>query len=208
MKLETEVPRAIRRVFQATRGWGALVVLVVLALALALAVVSARSASAADGDIEVWPSYYDLLDENGDSTPEDEVVQLLMGPGGNSANPNQLGAGTTCFNLGPAGTGPRKPGRAPVFYFVFYPDDTPGGQMWCKNEDGEPVSGTRHDMILTAVPGDRGYNATIEGIGCFPGTGFDPPYTSVEKVLAHEADEKLVGCVSFGTQMSPVVRGP
>lgn len=196
MNKDLEIRRPIWRVLNTSKGLGALVVLGILFLVLAFAAVSSARASAADRNIEVWPAYY-----------QGDEVQMMMGPGGNSANPNQLGAGATCFNLGPAGTGGPSPKAAPVFYFIFYPDAT---QMWCVDEEGGAVDGTKHDMILTVVPGDRGYNATVEGMGCAPGDGFSPPYTSAAEV-ADAIDGDNAGqllCESWGTQLAPIVLGP
>jgi hypothetical protein len=93
-------------------------------------------------------------------------VTIMMGPGDNSARP---GAGT-----GPDVSKAHQP--LSIMYALFIPDFT---QM------------VDHDMVLTALPGDPGYNAKISVVACVPSTD----YSSGPRVYTSEA-EVLEG-VSF-----------
>lgn len=117
-----------------------------------------------------------------------------MGPGGNSQNPNQ--APSPCWGLGPNFSQTNRSADVPLFYTLFVPGAT---QMMCPN-------GTRmHDMVLTAVPGDRGYNGAVRLMRCTPGPHFhiaDMPYTSAAEVEAGIAASEL------NCQPGPVLAAP
>ncbi|HWI03480.1 MAG TPA: hypothetical protein VNT52_06565 [Acidimicrobiales bacterium] len=76
-------------------------------------------------------------------------------------------------------------GDVPIMYTLFVPGAT---QMSCPD-------GTRmHDMVLTAVPGDPGYQPAVRIRGCGPGPNFssaDFPFTSAAEVEAGIAAEQL-----------------
>ncbi len=97
------------------------------------------------------------------------VVTIMMGPADNSSRP---GAGT-----GPDVSKARQP--LPIMYALFTRDFT---QM------------LDHDMVLTALPGDRGYNAKISVVACFESTNYlDGPrvYTSEAEVLVGTSSDEL-----------------
>lgn len=137
---------------------------------------------------EVFPAYY-----------EGEIRQVMMGPGGNSNNPNQ--ASSPCWGLGPDFSQTERAAGVPLFYTLFVPG---ASQMMCP--DGTRV----HDMVLTAVPGDAGYNGAVQLVRCGPGPNFDianMPYTSAQQVEAADAAGEL-NCTNTGRILSaPVVRG-
>ncbi len=164
------------------------VIFLVAVLLMSLAVIASPKVLATHGDVEVWPAYY-----------EDEVVYVMMGPSGNSANLNQVIDG--CWGLGPDISGASKPKGLPEFYAIFYAEAT---QMYC------PDDSNKHDMIVTAIPGDRGYNPKVQLIGCGPDVNFDVskmPYTSASAVEAGIAAGELA-CGPGGVLLSPVVLGP
>lgn len=137
---------------------------------------------------EVFPAYYD-----------GEIRQVMMGPGGNSNNPNQ--APSPCWGLGPDFSQSERAADVPLFYTLFVPG---ASQMMCP--DGTRV----HDMVLTAVPGDASYNGAVQLVRCVSGPNFDiadMPYTSAQQVEAAIAAGEL-NCTNTGRILAaPVVRG-
>lgn len=134
---------------------------------------------------EVFPAYHD-----------GGVRHVLMGPSGNSSNRNQFPAG--CFGVGPDFTGTARAAQLPLFYALFIPGAT---QMSC------PDGSLTHDMVLSAVPGDAGYNAAVQTVFCGPGPSFsveDVPFTSAAEVEAAIASGKLA-CGGGPVLLSPVV---
>ncbi len=178
----------MRRTLTAMRGWRALVGLGVLALVLASAAVSANQVLAAHGDVEVWPAYY-----------EGGVVSVLMYPiGHKKANPH---FGSSCFSKSPAVAKGESLKELPKFYALFVPGAT---QMYCQG------GAFMHDMVVTAVPGDPGYNPKVQLIRCFPGVNFGDspmPYDSEAKVDAGILADEL-DCLEPIVVLSPVVLGP
>ena len=142
-------------------------------LTLGVALGSAVASANHDGNApEKWPAYY-----NG------EIVTVMMGPGGNSANPHQIPH--ACFGLGPDFAGTSRAADVPLLYIVMAPGAT---QMACPDGSG------LHDMVLTAAPGDPGYNAVVQLVVCRPGPSFDVaamPYTSAAAVEAGIAAGQL-----------------
>lgn len=134
---------------------------------------------------EKFPAYY-----------EGQVREVMMGPGGNSANPNQ--APSPCWGLGPDFSHTRRAADVPLFYTLFVPG---ADQMMCPN-------GTlRHDMVLTAVPGDRDYNGAVQLVRCVRGPNFDiadMPYTSEAEVQAGIVAGEL-SCTAGRVLAAPVV---
>lgn len=160
--------------------------IVVLAL-LAAAVPGAALATHGDGP-EKFPAYY-----------KGEVRTVMMGPGGNSENPNQ--APSPCWGLGPDYSKSKRSAEVPLFYTLFVPGAT---QMSCP--DGSRV----HDMVLTAVPGDPGYNGAVQLVRCLPGRNFDiakMPYSSAAAVEGGIAAHEL-NCTPIRILAAPVVDGP
>src|SRR4029450_3824 len=103
----------------------------------ALLTLGVTGALAMDGNTpSVFPAYYD-----GGIRPG------LMSPWSNSEHPNQVRA--PCYQVGPDFSTSDRAADVPVMYTLFVPGAT---QMSC--HDGTRV----HDMVLTAVPGDEGYN--------------------------------------------------
>ncbi len=133
---------------------------------LAVALLPAAASATHDGtQPEKWPAYYD-----------GRVVTVMMGPGGNSANPHQIPH--ACFGLGPDFSGTSRAADVPLLYIVMVPGAT---QMSCPDGSG------MHDMVLTAVPGDPGYNPVVQLVVCNPGPDFTAsamPYTSASAVEA------------------------
>ena len=108
---------------------------VVIPWVLAVALLPMATPATHDGTKpEIWPAYYD-----------GQVVTVMMGPGGNSANPHQIPH--PCFGLGPDFSGTSRAADVPLLYIVMVPGAT---QMSCPDGRG------MHDMVLTAVPGDPG----------------------------------------------------
>ncbi len=140
---------------------------------LALILLPVAAMATHDGTSpEKWPAYYD-----------GQVVTVMMGPGGNSANPHQIPH--PCFGLGPDFSGTSRAADVPPLYIVMVPGAT---QMSCPDGSG------MHDMVLTAAPGDLGYNAVIQLVICRPGANFDAadmPYTSAQAVEAGIAAGEL-----------------
>ena len=141
--------------------------------ALAFALISTAAFATHGGtEPEKWPAYYD-----------GQVVTVMMGPGGNSSNPHQIPH--ACFGLGPDFSGTARAADVPLLYIVMAPGAT---QMACPDGTG------LHDMVLTAVPGDPGYNAVVQLVVCRPGPSFDAgamPYTSSAAVEAGIAAGQL-----------------
>lgn len=151
------------------------------------ALAPAAAVATHGGGPEVFPAYYD-----------GQVRQVMMGPSGNSNNPNQ--APSPCWGLGPDFSQTKRAADVPLFYTLFVPG---ADQMMCPN-------GTlMHDMVLTAMPGDTGYNAAVRLVRCVPGPNFaiaDMPYTSGQQVQAGIAAGEL-SCTWRGILAAPVVRG-
>jgi hypothetical protein len=145
--------------------------------------------AAHEHSIEAFPAYY-----NG------SVVTVLMGPGGNSANPNQVPS-PHCWGLGPDVSRAAQPRPLPALYALFVPgaDQMPG----CAEGDG-----FTHDMVLSALPGDPGFGARIDVIACGPDENFETadnmPYTSAADVEAAIANRELA-CGFLMVLVSPVI---
>lgn len=179
---------------RARAGMAALAVPAAFAL---LSLLGSASSYAFHGGPEVFPAYY-----------EDTIVSLMMGPSGNSSNPNQiitrLPNGVPCFGIGPDMGSTSRRSNVPIMYTLFVPGAT---QMSCP--DGTTLL---HDMVLTAVPGDPGYQPAVRIVRCIPGpnwadTTIGPafPYTSAAEVEAARASEKLTCFPPSPVRMSPVV---
>ena len=147
------------------------------------------------GGPEIFPAYY-----------EDTVVSFMMGPSGNSSNPNQVFGGVNCFGLGPDMAKTSRRSDVPIMYTLFVPGAT---QMSC------PDGTLRHDMVLTAVPGDPGYQPAVRIVRCLPGPNWaNPaigpvfPYTSASEVEAAIAAGKLTCAAPSPVRMAPVVGRP
>jgi hypothetical protein len=157
----------------------------IFALTTLGALVGAGAALATHGEPEVFPAYHN-----------DGVVLTLMGPSGNSANPNQ--EPSVCFGLGPDFRDNTEPAEAPFFFTLAAPGAT---QMYCA--DGS----RKHDMIVTAVPGDPGYSPIVQMVSCRPGPAFtvsEMPYTSEAEIRAGIAARKLT-CTLGLRRLSPIV---
>ncbi len=156
--------------------------------AMLIALVPAVALATHGKQPEVFPAYY-----------EGEIRHVMMGPGGNSNNPNQ--APSPCWGLGPDFSKTKRAADVPLFYTLFVPG---ASQMMCP--DGTRV----HDMVLTAVPGDAGYNGAVRLVRCVRGPNFDiadMPYTSAQQVEAAIAAGEL-NCTNTGRILAaPVVRG-
>lgn len=155
-----------------------------IAAAAALSVPAAALATHGNSP-EVFSAYY-----------EGGTRLVMMGPSGNSQNPNQ--APHPCFGPGPDFSGTSRAADVPLFYVLLVPGAT---QMAC------PDGRFQHDMVLSAAPGDPGYNAAVQVVACFPGSSFAPeeiPYTSAAAVEAARAAGKLT-CRLGRVQLSPVV---
>lgn len=170
-------------------------------LAWAVAVVAIVAVSAPSpsyglhGEPEIFPAYYN-----------DTVVSLMMGPSGNSANPNQVFGGINCFGLGPNMGETSRRSDVPIMYTLFVPGAT---QMSC------PDGTLRHDMVLTSVPGEPGYQPAVRIVRCTPGRNWgDPavgpafPFTSAAEVQAAIASGKLSCSPPSPIRMAPVVGRP
>jgi hypothetical protein len=152
----------------------------------ALLTLGVTGALAMDGNTpSVFPAYYD-----------GGIRQVLMSPSSNSENPNQVRA--ACYQVGPDFSTSDRAADVPVMYTLFVPGAT---QMSC--HDGTRV----HDMVLTAVPGDEGYNGAVRVTRCLAGPNFsieDMPYDSAAAVEAGIAGGELV-CTRLFVALSPVV---
>lgn len=163
------------------------------AFCVALAVVTPTTAHGLHGEPEIFPAYYD-----------DTVVSFMMGPGGNSANPNQvLGGGPNCFGLGPDMSTTSRNADVPIMYAIYVPVAT---QMSC------PDGSLNHDMVLTAIPGDRGYQPAVRISRCTAGPNFalaDFPFTSATEVQAGiEAGQLTCFAPGAPVRLAPVVGRP
>lgn len=171
----------------------ACVALTASALSIALAVVLPTTAYGSHGEPEIFPAYYD-----------DTVVSFMMGPGGNSANPNQVfGGGPNCFGLGPDMSTTSRNADVPVMYAIYVPVAT---QMSCPN------GSLKHDMVLTAIPGDRGYQPAVRISRCTAGPNFalaDFPFTSATEVQAGiKAGQLTCSAPGAAVRLAPVVGRP
>ena len=130
---------------------------------------------------------------------EGEVRQVMMGPSGNSRNPNQ--APSPCWGLGPNFSETNRSADVPLFYTLFVPGAT---QMMCP--DGTRV----HDMVLTAVPGDPGYNGAVQLVRCVDGPNPGVPAMPLTSAAAVEAawDAGDLTCTFGPVLAAPVVGGP
>jgi hypothetical protein len=153
--------------------------------------IAAHGGRAQEHGIEAFPAYYN-----------DTVVTVMMGPSGNSANPNQLPS-PHCWGLGPDVSRAAQPMPLAAMYALFVPR---ANQMQgCEQDDG-----LTHDMVLSAVPGDRGYGPRIIVFACAPGENFvedNMPYTSAPAVEQARAKQELA-CGPLTVLVSPVIRGP
>lgn len=163
----------------------------------ALAIFVPSTSYGFHGGPEIFPAYYN-----------DAVVSLMMGPSGNSANPNQVLQGPArCFGVGPDMAGTSRRGEVPIMYTLFVPGAT---QMSCP--DGTTLM---HDMVLTSVPGDPGYQPAVRIRRCVVGptwanaaVGPAFPHTSAAEVEAAIASEKLSCAPPGPIRMAPVVGRP
>ena len=163
------------------------------AFCAALAVVTPTTAYGFHGEPEIFPAYYDGT-----------VVSFMMGPSGNSANPNQVrGGGPNCFGLGPNMSTTSRNADVPVMYAIYDPAAT---QMSC------PDGSLKHDMVLTAIPGDRGYQPAVRISRCTAGPNFalaDFPFTSAAEVHAGiQAGHLTCSAPGAAVRMAPVVGRP
>lgn len=176
-----------------TRGVGG--ALAAATLLATLAVFMASPAYGFHGGPEIFPAYYN-----------DTVVSFMMGPSGNSANPNQVFGGVNCFGLGPNVAETSRRANVPIMYTLFVPGAT---QMSC------PDGTLRHDMVLTSVPGDPGYQPAVRIVRCVPGPNWaNPavgpafPFTSASEVQMAIASGKLSCSPPSPIRMAPVVGRP
>lgn len=156
----------------------------------ALGVAAPTAVHAHHGEPEIFPAYYD-----------DTVVSFLMGPSGNSQNPHQVPR--TCFGLGPDMTDTSRRSDVPVMYTLFVDGAT---QMSCPG-----VQESMHDMVLTAVPGDPGYQPAVRVRRCDEGPNFssaDFPFTSAAEVEAGIAAGQLVCRAPSPIRLASVVGRP
>ena len=157
--------------------------------ALLLAAIPGAALATHGKGPEKFPAWY-----------EGDTRVVMMGPSGNSRNPNQ--APSPCWGLGPNFSKTKRSARVPVFYTLFVPGAT---QMSCPG--APPGDPSWHDMVLTAVPGDRGYNAAVRLWRCTAGPNFNianMPYTSAAEVRAGIAAGELT-CTRRGILLAPVV---
>ena len=163
--------------------------------ALLVAVVPATALATHGKQPEKFPAYH-----------EGQVRQVMMGPSGNSHNPNQ--APSPCWGLGPDFSQTKRSADVPLFYTLFVPGATQMGP--CPPPTPPGFNNLLHDMVLTAVPGDPGYNAAVQVVRCLPGPNFDGtdvPYTSAAEVEAAWAAGEL-SCAFGRVLAAPVVGGP
>ncbi len=149
---------------------------------LALMVLPANVLATHDGTApEMWPAWYD-----------GQQVTIMMGPSGNSQNPNQMPSG--CFGLGPDLTGTQDLTHVPIMYGMFVRGAT---QMSC------PDGRSMHDMVFELGPGDPGYRGFVRTVFCVEGVNFDiaaMPYTSAAAVRA-AAQSGALQCGAAGTSV-------
>lgn len=159
--------------------------------ALLVAVIPGAALATHGKQPEKFPAWY-----------EGGVRTVMMGPSGNSRNPNQ--APSPCWGLGPDFSQTNRSADVPIFYTLFVPGAT---QMSCPG--APPGHPSWHDMVLTAVPGDPGYNGAVQLVRCFATSSFDVadmPYTSAAEVEAGIAAGKL-SCRFGRVLAAPVVGG-
>lgn len=175
-----------------TRKRAGRAILAIPAAFILLAASGPGSSYALHGEPEIFPAYYN-----------DTVVSLMMGPSGNSSNPNQVFGGVNCFGLGPDMAHTSRRSDVPLMYTLFVPGAT---QMAC------PDGTLRHDMVLTAVPGDPGYQPAVRIVRCLRGPNWADatvgpafPYTSATEVEAAIASGKLTCAPPSPIRMAPVV---
>jgi hypothetical protein len=129
-----------------------------------------------------------------------------MGPAGNSQKPNQ--PPFACFGLGPDFSQTNRAADVPRFYTLFIPGATQMGP--CPPPTPAGFNNLLHDMVLSAVPGDPGYNPAVQVVRCLdgpnPGTPA-MPYTSAAAVEAAWAAGDL-SCAFGRVLAAPVVGGP
>jgi hypothetical protein len=164
------------------------VALLISVLALLLLPASALATHAGNTP-EKWPAWY-----------EGQQVTTMMGPSGNSQNPNQLPS--SCFGPGPDFRDNKDADGLPVIYIVLATGAT---QMSCPN------GAMMHDMVFTVAPGDLAYRPFVAFVYCFAGSSFDAmamPYTSAAAVeAARDAGALNCGAPVGPVQLSPIVGG-
>ena len=149
------------------------------------------AAFAANSGPHVWPAYY-----NG------SVIHIMMGPGGNSASRNLMSVPDCGWGLGPDVSHAARPRGLPIMYALFIEGAT---QMPCPG-----IPANNHDMVMTTVPSDGGFNAKFEVWGCGQGANYDPdkfPFTSAAAVEASMAAGEL-SCSPGGVRFAQVVGKP
>jgi hypothetical protein len=167
-------------------------VFAVLISVLALVLMPAGVFATGSGNApEKWPAWY-----------AGSEVTIMMGPSGNSQNPNQLPGG--CFGLGPDFASNKDLASMSVMYILPIPGAT---QMSCP--DGHT---SMHDMVLTVAPGDLAYSPFAAIVRCKanPNSITPPamPYTSAADVeIAWSAGILACGAPSGAVRLSPVVGG-
>ena len=92
----------------------------IVLLAVVVACVPAAALATHGKQPEKFPAYYD-----------GQVRQVMMGPGGNSQNPNQ--APSPCWGLGPDFSQTNRSAEVPLFYTLFVPG---ADQMMCPTARG------------------------------------------------------------------------
>lgn len=150
------------------------------------------AASATNAGPHVWPAYY-----NG------SVIHIMMGPGGNSASLNLLSVPACGWGLGPDVSQAAEPRGLPIMYALFISGAT---QMPCPG-----IPAYNHDMVMTTVPSDAGFNARFRVWGCGQGQNYDPskfPFTSAAAVEAAITAGELSCSPSLGGQFAQVVGKP
>ncbi len=155
----------------------------------ALATAVPTAAHGHHGGPEIFPAYYDGT-----------VVSFLMGPSGNSQSDHQAPGG--CFGLGPDMADTSRRSDVPIMYTLFVAGAT---QMSC------PGGVAMHDMVLTAVPGDPGYQPAVRIRRCSAGPNFasaDFPFTSAAEVEAGIAAGQLVCRAPGPIRLASVVGRP
>ena len=130
----------------------------IAACVLLVAVVPATAlATHAGNQPEKFPAYY-----------EGQVRQVMMGPAGNSRKRNQ--PPFACFGLGPDFSQTERAADVPLFYTLFIPGATQMGP--CPPPTPPGFNNLLHDMVLSAVPGDR--VTTPQSRSCAAWTGLTP----------------------------------
>jgi len=162
--------------------------LALLSATVALLVGGGSAAALAPpGTLEYEPSYFE------------GTTVVLQIPSATSNNPNQ--AHFACFALGPDLSRARPAASAPALYVILAPGAT---QVAC------PDGTLRHDHVLAAIPGTRGYIGKWTIVLAVPGANFDVtkmPYTSVAEVEAGVAAGELALVQTGIVFVAPVVGG-